>query len=75
QETGEMAPRRKKLIALFILIPGLAAYAGAAGALGAMLPHQTLLLLAYYIAAGLAWIAPARFLLRWAEADPDRDRR
>ncbi|MBI1364805.1 MAG: DUF2842 domain-containing protein [Alphaproteobacteria bacterium] len=65
-----MEPRQKKLIALIILVPGLVAYAGAAGALGAALPHTTLLQLPYYITAGIAWIFPARWLIQWAEREP-----
>lgn len=65
-----MAPRLKKLIGVFILVPGLILYVLAAAALGEHVPKVTVLQVVYYLIAGIAWAAPARLLIRWTEADP-----
>ena len=65
-----MSPRVKKLIALAVLLPGLFVYFFAAAALGERVPDMQLLKVLYYIAAGLAWAFPVRYLIMWANADP-----
>lgn len=65
-----MAPRLKKLIGVSILLPGLALYVFAAAALGERVPDVTLLQALYYLTAGIAWAFPARYLMRWVEAEP-----
>lgn len=64
-----MSPRLKKLIALFVLLPGLLLYFFAAAALGEKVPDNQLLKVVYYIIAGLAWAYPVRFLIIWANKD------
>lgn len=68
-----MAPRRKKLIGLSILVPGLALYLFFAAALGERVPPFWLLRALYYLAAGLAWTIPAAALLRWIDKDASRN--
>jgi hypothetical protein len=75
-KTGDpMPPRLKKLLALFILLPGLVVYLFAAAALGERVPDHQALKVVYYIAAGVAWALPVRFLIMWANAEngPDQD--
>jgi hypothetical protein len=59
--------RARKALGCLVLLTYLAVYAGAAATLGAMLqpvlPFWAELL--FYIAAGLAWVAPLRPLFRW----------
>lgn len=64
-----MPPRLKKLIALFVLLPGLLIYFFAAAALGEQVPEHQLLKVVYYVIAGLAWAYPVRFLIIWANKD------
>ncbi len=64
-----MSPRLKKLIALLVLLPGLTVYFFAAAALGERVPDIQILKIFYYIAAGLAWAYPVRFLIMWANKD------
>ncbi len=64
-----MPPRVKKLIALLVLLPGLLAYLFAAAALGERVPDHQALKVLYYIAAGLAWALPVRYLIMWANAE------
>lgn len=65
-----MPPRLKKLIALAVLIPGLAGYSLGAVILADRVPDHWAADLAYFLTAGLAWALPARLLMRWAERDP-----
>ena len=62
-----MPPRLRKLVALVLLVPGLAAYCLGAIVLADRVPSHWFLKLAYFVAAGLAWALPARALMRWAE--------
>lgn len=55
----------KKLVGSLGLLFGLVIYIMFAVAIGARLPHYTLIELPYYIVAGMAWIFPARRLLVW----------
>lgn len=68
-----MTPRVKKLIALLILLPGLVAYFFAAAALGERVPNLQILKVLYYIAAGLAWAWPVRYLIMWANREPHQN--
>ena len=67
-----MSPRMKKLIALLVLLPGLVIYFFAAAALGERVPNLQILKVLYYIAAGLAWAWPVRYLIMWANREPDQ---
>lgn len=64
-------PNPKSLIGLFILLIGLGLYAGLIGwlsqAIGEM--HFALELL-FYAIAGIIWIIPARWLMRWMTKEP-----
>jgi hypothetical protein len=64
-----MQVRLRKLIGTVLLLVFLALYAWAAAAIGAgriaLAPHWAQL--AYFIAAGLAWVAPAALLIRWMQ--------
>jgi hypothetical protein len=68
-----MAPRQKKLVALLALLPGIALYLFAAAALGERVPDVTILKVLYYLAAGVLWAFPARYLLKWADAESSRN--
>lgn len=63
----QMSPRRRKLLALFLLLPGLLAYVLGAIVIADFLPAHWLVDLAYFIVAGVAWAFPAMVLLNWAE--------
>ncbi|MEZ5894249.1 MAG: DUF2842 domain-containing protein [Parvularculaceae bacterium] len=67
-----MPPRLKKLIGFFAFLPALALYFVAAAALGERVPNIQILKVLYFIAAGIAWAFPARYLMRWMEAEPKR---
>ncbi len=71
-----MSPRLKKLVALIVLLPFLAAYMFAAAALGERVPNVQILKVPYYIVAGIAWALPVRYLIMWANREnvPDQDR-
>lgn len=68
-----MPPRFKKLLGLFILLPGIAAYLAAAIILADRVPDIWLAKLVYFLVAGLAWAFPARYLMRWINAEPSRN--
>jgi hypothetical protein len=61
--------RIRKLIGTVLLLVFLAFYAWAAAAIGAgriaLAPHWAQL--AYFVAAGLAWVVPAALLIRWMQ--------
>ena len=65
-----MAPRIKKLIGLVILIPGVTLYMFAAAALGERLPGVWFVLVPFYLAAGLLWALPVKYLIQWMNAEP-----
>lgn len=60
-----MNPRLKKLIGLFILLPGLLLYIGAVVTLAERIPEFWLAKLAYFMATGVAWAAPTIPFIRW----------
>lgn len=68
-----MAPRLKKLLGVFLLLPGLAAYLFLAAALGERVPKVAILQALYYLVAGIAWAFPAGWLLKWVNADSSRN--
>lgn len=68
-----MPPRIKKLVGLFILLPGIGVYVIAAMLLAERVPDFWLLKLFYFILAGIAWSIPAHFLIRWMEKEPSRN--
>lgn len=64
-----MRPTRRNTIGIAVLVIGLALYALAVMVLGAsLLPEHALAQLVFYAVAGLAWLWPARALLRWMAA-------
>ncbi|MEM8935105.1 MAG: DUF2842 domain-containing protein [Pseudomonadota bacterium] len=65
-----MTPRIKKLVGTVVIVPVLFVYFFAAAVLGALLPHNILLQLVYFIAAGLAWIFPMKWAMQWMSAEP-----
>ena len=67
-----MTPRLKKLLGIFILLPGLTIYLFAAAALGEKLPDFWLVKLVYFAAAGVAWAFPIKHFVIWMNADPKK---
>lgn len=67
-----MPPRLKKLIGFMLFLPALVLYFFAAAALGERVPDIQILKAAYFLAAGVAWAFPAKFLIQWMNAEPDR---
>lgn len=67
-----MRPSWRNTVGIVVLVVGLAAYALAAMVVGARyVPENAALQFAFYLAAGLAWLWPARRLLRWmARGEP-----
>ncbi len=60
-----MTPRVKKLIGLFILLPGLLIYVGAVVTLAERIPDFWLAQLVYFIITGIAWALPMIPLMNW----------
>ncbi|MCK5749792.1 MAG: DUF2842 domain-containing protein [Oricola sp.] len=67
-----MTPRLKKLIGFTLFLPALILYFFAAAALGELVPNMQLLKAVYYLAAGIAWAFPARYLMQWMEREPSK---
>lgn len=67
-----MSPRLKKLIGFAIFLPGLVLYFFAAAALGERVPDIQILKAGYFLVAGVAWAFPAKFLMQWMNAEPNR---
>jgi len=67
-----MPPRLKKLIGFLLFLPFLMLYFFAAAALGERVPDIQLLKAAYFLAAGIAWALPAKYLMAWMDAEPVR---
>ncbi len=65
-----MTARTKKLLGLFILLPGIAVYLFAAAAISDFVPDFWLAKLIYFIIAGVSWAFPAKYLISWMNADP-----
>ncbi|MEE2691902.1 MAG: DUF2842 domain-containing protein [Pseudomonadota bacterium] len=68
-----MPPRLKKLIGLFILLPGLLAYIFAAIVVADYVPDFWLIELAYFIVAGVLWALPMKYLVDWMNKDPSQN--
>jgi hypothetical protein len=65
-----VVPRWRNAVGMLALVLGLIVYALAAMVAGAtLIPEHWLLQLLFYVAAGLAWLWPARHLLRWMARD------
>jgi hypothetical protein len=64
-----MTARRRKLIGTVVLLVFLAVYAWAAAAIGAgRIAHAAAgAQFAFFLIAGLAWVVPAAFLIRWMQ--------
>jgi hypothetical protein len=64
-----MTARTRKLIGTVVLLLFLAAYVGLVGAIGVgrVADSGPLVALGYALAAGLAWVLPAGFLIRWMQ--------
>ncbi len=60
-----MSARLRKLIGSALVLIFLGLYVGAAGAIGARLPNQWALQLAYYVIVGTAWGLPIIPLITW----------
>ena len=67
-----MAPRIKKLIGLAILIPGVTIYMFLA-AIGERVPGLWFVQVPFYLAAGLLWAVPVKYLMQWMNAEPQAD--
>ncbi|HNS86709.1 MAG TPA: DUF2842 domain-containing protein [Parvularculaceae bacterium] len=67
-----MTPRRKKLIGLVLLPPGLILYFGAVVTAAERLPDVQIVKLLYFIVTGLAWAAPTIPFIRWMEREPQK---
>lgn len=65
-----MNPRHKKLIGLFILLPGLLLYVGAVVSLADLVPAFWLARLGYFVVTGLAWALPVIPLMTWMNREP-----
>ncbi|MEL6361995.1 MAG: DUF2842 domain-containing protein [Pseudomonadota bacterium] len=65
-----MAPRQKKLLGLFVLVPGVTLYMFLAAAIGEKLPSFWPLQVLYFTIAGLAWALPVKYLITWMNSDP-----
>lgn len=65
-----MSPRLKKLIGFAAFLPALVLYFFGAAALGELVPNFQLLKALYFLIAGVAWAFPARYLMKWMEAEP-----
>ena len=65
-----MKPRHKKLIGFLALLPALVLYFFAAASLGERVPNVQILKALYFLTAGIAWAFPARYLMKWMEAEP-----
>jgi hypothetical protein len=64
-----MPARTRKLIGTIVLLVFLALYAWVAGVIGAgrIMLAPAWAQLAYFLAAGLAWVVPAGLLIRWMQ--------
>jgi hypothetical protein len=64
-----MNARTRKLVGTVVLLLFLAAYVGlvAAVGMGRVADSGPLVTLGYALAAGLAWVLPAGFLIRWMQ--------
>jgi hypothetical protein len=63
-------PRWRNAVGMVALVVGLIVYALAAMVAGATLvPEHWLPQLLFFVVAGLAWLWPARHLLRWMARD------
>ncbi|MEM6414296.1 MAG: DUF2842 domain-containing protein [Pseudomonadota bacterium] len=60
-----MAPRYRKLVGTFAILPYLFIYLFAAAALGDLLPRFWLSDLVYFAIAGSVWVFPLKYLLKW----------
>jgi len=65
-----MAPRIKKLIGFAVFLPALVIYFFAAATLSEAVPNHQLVKALYFLAAGVIWAFPARYLLQWMNNDP-----
>lgn len=69
-----MSPALKKLLGLVALMVGLLVYALLAMRLAvAVLPENLIVQTIFYVIAGVAWVLPARPLVRWMQSG-DRGR-
>ncbi|MBL8699529.1 MAG: DUF2842 domain-containing protein [Alphaproteobacteria bacterium] len=68
-----MRPSWRNTVGIAVLVLGLAVYALVVMVIGAsMVPDHALVQLVFFAVAGLAWLWPARGLLRWmARGAPD----
>ena len=70
-----MGARARRAAAAAAILVFLAAYIAGAVTLADRLPNVIWLRLAYFVAAGFAWVVPVMPILAWAERGGDRKRR
>ncbi|MGK2739604.1 DUF2842 domain-containing protein [Tepidicaulis sp. LMO-SS28] len=64
-----MPMRLRKLIGTFVLVAWIIIYTMLAVSLAtaSFFPQHVAVLLLYYLIAGIAWVIPVRYLLRWMQ--------
>jgi hypothetical protein len=67
-----LGARTRRAIAAVAILAWLALYIVGAVTLADRLPNIVWMRLAYFAAAGLAWVIPLKPILAWAEHGPDR---
>ncbi len=60
-----MSPRLKKLLSIFILLPGFFLYIIVAITLAEFIPANKFLQIVYFAIAGIVWIFPLKPLFLW----------
>jgi Kef-type K+ transport system membrane component KefB len=71
-----MTQRNRKLIGAFLIVASIVAWSVLATSIYLALPEGLpgLVLILYFIIAGMGWLLPAMWLVRWM-ARPDAERR
>ena len=69
----QMKQRNRKLMGILLLVVSIVGWCTAATAIYLLLPEGLpgLVLIAYFIVAGMGWLLPAMWTIRWM-ARPDR---
>jgi Protein of unknown function (DUF2842) len=62
--------RLRILVGSLVILIGLALYAAIAMAIAVRLPENALIAFGFYALAGVAWLVPASYLLRWMVRAP-----
>ncbi|MCJ9427588.1 DUF2842 domain-containing protein [Kordiimonas marina] len=70
---NDTRPSPRSFWGMLILLIGLGAYAFAAAAIGDLLVNAPIALqVIYYLIAGIVWIFPVKYLLKWMAAKRDK---